>query len=113
MSFVSKKKKLESNINKSIDTNDYEKGATDLSKKVAYIKLPYFGRNCEQFGEKLKRLVEKTYFSVNLRVAFTAPSDLSKHFKFKDKIVEVEKQSFVVANARPITSELLTTLEVI
>ena len=94
--FVSNKNKLESNINKSIDPNDYEKGATDVPKKVAYIKLPYSGRNCEQFGEKLKRLVEKTYSSVNLRVAFIAPSDLSKHFKFKDKIVEVEKQSLVV-----------------
>ncbi len=66
-----------------------QKGANDVPKKVTYIKLPYSGRNCEQFGEKLKGLVEKTYSSVNLRIAFTAPSDLSKHFKFKDKIVEV------------------------
>ena len=60
------------------------------------MKLPYSGPNCENFSEKLKKLVEKNYNSVKLRVAFTAPSDLSKHFKFKDKITEVEKQSLVV-----------------
>jgi hypothetical protein len=94
--FVSNKKKFESNINKPIDPNDYEKGATDVPRKVTYIKLPFFGPDCEPFSEKLKRLVEKTYSSVNLRVAFTTPSDLSKNFKFKDKIIEVEKQSLVV-----------------
>jgi len=67
-----------------------------VPRKVCYIKLPYSGPNCRPFGEKLKRLVEKTYSSVNLRVAFTAPSDLSKNFKFKDKIIEVEKKSLVV-----------------
>ena len=94
--FVANKKKLESNVRNSIDPNDYEKGATDVPRKVCYIKLPYSGPNCEPFGEKLKRLVEKAYSSVNLKVAFTAPSDLSKNFKFKDKIIEVEKQSLVV-----------------
>ena len=67
-----------------------------MPRKVTYIKLPFFGPDCEPFSEKLKRLVEKTYSSVNLRVAFTTPSDLSKNFKFKDKIIEVEKQSLVV-----------------
>ena len=67
-----------------------------MPQRVCYIKLPYSGPNCEPFGEKLKKLVEKTYSSVNLRIAFTAPSDLSKNFKFKDKIIEVEKQSLVV-----------------
>ena len=67
-----------------------------MPQRVCYIKLPYSVPNCEPFCEKLKRLVEKTYSSVNLRIAFTAPSDLSKNFKFKDKIIEVEKQSLVV-----------------
>ena len=30
-------------FNKPLDPNDYEKGATDVPKKVAYIKLPYSG----------------------------------------------------------------------
>jgi len=33
-------------------------------------------------------------------VIFTAPSHLSKHFKSKDKIRELEKQSLVVYNIR-------------
>ena len=90
--FVENKKKFESNTNKFIDSNNYEKGATDVPRRAIYIKLPYSGPNCEPFGEKLKKLVEKTFGSVNLRIAFTAPSDLSKNFK----IIEVEKQSLVV-----------------
>jgi hypothetical protein len=39
-----------------INPNGYEKGATDVPKKVAYIRLPYSGRSCEQYDEKLKRL---------------------------------------------------------
>ena len=62
-----------------------------MPRRACYIKLPYSSPNCEPFGEKLKKLVEKTYSSVNLRIAFTAPSDLSKNFKFKDKIIKVEK----------------------
>ena len=77
-----------------------------MPRKVCYVKLPYSGPNCEPFGEKLKRHVEKTYSLVNLRVFFTAPLDLSKNIKFKDKIVEVEKQSYItskVTNAPKIT----------
>ena len=78
------------------DRNSYEKGETDVQKQVCYMKLPYYGPECENFGVKLRRLVETNYKSVSLKVAFTAPSDLGKHFSFKDKITEVEKQSLVV-----------------
>ena len=57
-----------------------------FKQNLAYLLEIAFG----EFGEKLKRLVEKTYSSVNLKVAFTAPSDLSKNSWFKDKSLKLK-----------------------
>jgi GIY-YIG catalytic domain-containing protein len=69
-------------------------------KKKRYIKLPYVNNKVEDFGKKLTKLVNSNFPLVELRVAFVAPMEIGKLFKFKDKVIEVEKQFLVVYHVK-------------
>jgi hypothetical protein len=48
----------------------------------------------------MENLINFIFNTSELRVIFTAPSQLSKNFKLKDKIKELLKQSLVVYHSR-------------
>ena len=51
------------------------------------IVLPYYNHKVMNIRQKLLSLVKKHFPSVNMRVAFTTPNDLSKQFPFKVKLM--------------------------
>ncbi len=83
-----------------LDSNEYTKGDTDVPKEVVYLKLPYSDPKVEEFSDKLKKLVNHNYPTVNLQIAFSSPSEIGKHFVFKDKTLEIVIQSLVVYHIR-------------
>ena len=97
--FVNKKNVI---ITYKIDPmNGYKLGATDVPyEETCYIKLPYSGPDVENFSSKLEKLVNSNFKHVRLKVAFSAPSTIGSHFKFKDRIIELEKQSLIVYHIR-------------
>ena len=78
------------------DPNGYTLRSTDVPFDACYMKLPHVGDGTEEFGTKLINLVKKNFPTTRLRIAFTSPAQIGTHFKFKDKITEVEKQSLIV-----------------
>jgi hypothetical protein len=93
--FVKKK-----SYSKQADPNEYAPKATDVPKDICWLKLPYLGKEADEFGTKVESLINSNFNTLQLRVVFMAPSQLSKHFKFKDKIKELEKQSLIVYHIR-------------
>ena len=67
---------------------------------MCWLKLPYFGPEVEEFSTKLEKLMRYNFRALNLRIVFTAPSEIGRHFKFKDRINELEKQSLIVYHIR-------------
>jgi hypothetical protein len=58
-----------------------------------FIVLPFVNRQVEQFGQRLKSLVEKNYMQVQFSTIFRAPVEIGKRFPFKDNIKKVESKS--------------------
>ena len=87
---------------KNTNPNEYLLGETDVpnQKDICYLKLPYTDPIVEDFSDKLKKLVHFNYPTVSLVVAFSAPTEIGKQFVFKDKNLEIEKQSLVVYHIR-------------
>ena len=73
-----------------------ENATTSDKKDMSFIKLPYFGKYAENFGSKLTKFVKKLVPSTQLNIVFTAPKEIGNHFKFKDRVTEVMRQSLCV-----------------
>jgi hypothetical protein len=87
--FVRNRTKLDELAVETEDTNT-------VPKIERFITLPYFSKKADEFGRKLTTLVNSTFPLVDLKVAFKAPMEIGKLFRFKDKVTEVLKQSLVV-----------------
>ena len=48
------------------------------------------------FGKRLRDFVESNFTNLELKVVFVAPLEMRNLFKFKDKVTDKFKQSFVV-----------------
>ena len=73
--------------------NNLDKSERDQKR---FIALPYVCEKVEDFGKRLKKVVEKFHPKVDLTVAFQAPSTIGNLFPFKDRLKDREKQSLVV-----------------
>jgi predicted GIY-YIG superfamily endonuclease len=65
-------------------------------KQTKYIVLPYSNNKVDTIANKLTKLVNSTFESVDLRIAFKAPNEIGKMFPFKDNIKENHLKSLVV-----------------
>jgi hypothetical protein len=61
-----------------------------------FITLPFVNKKADEFGKRLTKLVNSNFPLVDLRVAFVAPLEIGKLFKFKDSVNDLKKQSLVV-----------------
>ena len=69
-------------------------------EEVCYFQLPYISPEVENFSVKLEKLVHSNFNAVRLKIAFSTPSTIGSHFRFKDRINELEKQSLIVYHIR-------------
>ena len=89
--FIEKKYAPKNNINDK--TNQTQEHIKD--KKKIHVCLPYYNSLVEDFGPKLKHLVEKYYPNVQCNVSFKAPRTLKSLFNFKDQISKTFKSLVV------------------
>lgn len=85
--------------NRSEPTNEHdnvENTMTTVQRAKKYITLPYSGEEAEDFAIRLKKLVERNFPQVDMKVAFKTPNEVGKLFPFKDRVKEPFKQSLVV-----------------
>ena len=61
-----------------------------------YITLPYCNRKMDEWANRLTKLVNNTFETVDLRVAFQAPNTIGKKFPFKDKIKDKLSNASVI-----------------
>lgn len=85
-------------VNKVIEKeiNKPKEQVLTAEKMKRFIVLPFGGQKSEEFGTKLKNLVESNFPQVDFNVAFQTPSTIGNLFPFKDKIKNIESQSLVV-----------------
>jgi hypothetical protein len=65
-------------------------------RKTKFIVLPYTHRKCEDFGNRLKHLVNENFPQVDFKVAFQTPRSIGSLFPFKNNIKRTEDKSHVV-----------------
>ena len=73
---------------------------SNKNKNKRYITLPYINDQTEQFSERLTRLVNTNFPKVDLKVAFKAPKEIGNCFHFKNRPVDVLKQSLVIYHVK-------------
>jgi hypothetical protein len=61
-------------------------GDYTVPKVQRFISLPYVNKKSEEFGRRLRKLVNTTFPLFDLRVAFKATLEIGKLFSFKDKV---------------------------
>jgi len=69
-------------------------------KMKRFIKLPYVSRKCDEFADRLKDLVSKSFPQIDLEVAFTPPMRVAQLFPFKDNVKLIKERSMVVYSLR-------------
>jgi hypothetical protein len=92
--FLSKQNK--SPTTEAVDLRDETRIVEPEVKKTKFIVLPYTHRKCEDFGNRLKRLVNENFPQVDFKVAFQTPRTIGSLFPFKDNIKRTEDKSHVV-----------------
>ena len=87
--------------NNNVDQNlNEEENEERLITNTRYIVLPYVSRKAEDFSIRLKKLVTKTFPTVEFNVAFKSPNEIGKFFPFKDNIRNNKDHSNVVYRIR-------------
>jgi len=66
------------------------------TRRKKFIVLPYTNRTCEVFAEQIRNLVNNTFPSIDLNVAYQAPKKIGDFFPYKDKVELPEEQANVV-----------------
>jgi hypothetical protein len=88
------KNRIESSNNENINQQTTAKETSEKQKR--FIVLPYAGDKSEEFSKRLRKLVNKNFPKIDLKVAYTTPNEIGKMFPFKDRISCIEKQSLVI-----------------
>jgi hypothetical protein len=65
-------------------------------KPKKFIVLPFTQRKCEDFANRLKRLVNDNFPQIDFNVAFQTPRSIGSLFPFKDNIKRTEDKAGVV-----------------
>ncbi len=65
-------------------------------KPKKFIVLPFTQRKCEDFANRLKRLVNDNFPQIDFNVAFQTPRSIGSLFPFKDNIKLTEDKAGVV-----------------
>ena len=66
------------------------------TKMKRFIVLPFVGKKSEDFAYRLKNHVESHFPQLDFNAAQQTPASIGGLFPYKDRIKEVEAQSFVV-----------------
>jgi hypothetical protein len=90
------KQKSKSQTTDVVDLRDETRIVEPDMKKTKFIVLPYTHRKCEDFGNRLKRLVNENFPQVDFKVAFQTQRTIGSLFPFKDNIKRTEDKSHVV-----------------
>ena len=65
-------------------------------RRKRFITLPYTSRKCEDFATRLRILVNNTFPSIDLNIAYQAPKTIGDFFPYKDKVELPEEHANVV-----------------
>jgi hypothetical protein len=83
--------KYSSNNNTKIDIDPNQ-----VKSKKRFIVLPYVSKKCEDFASNLKKVINNSFPSIEMEVAFQAPKYIANYFPYKDKIERPEEHANVV-----------------
>jgi hypothetical protein len=83
--------KYSSNNNKKMDVDPNQ-----VKSKKRFIVLPYVSKKCEDFARNLKKVINNSFPSIEMEVAFQAPKYIANYFPYKDKIERPEEHANVV-----------------